>query len=207
MKRIFTAAIVAAATIAAHAQTPAASPAKKELVAKLLQLQQPDIEGLARGLVERPAGQMMQEVSMLLQRQVPADKRDALGKTVEADIRKFVDETVPLVRERAMKLAPSTIGATYEEKFSEDELKQLIAWVSSPLNKKYMQAAPEMRNSFVQKLIADSQSAVEPKVMALDAKIRTTLGIPAAGAAQPAAQSSAARPAAASAAASRPRAR
>ncbi|NUZ07095.1 DUF2059 domain-containing protein [Piscinibacter koreensis] len=207
MKRILSAAIVASAAIGAHAQTSTTSPAKKELVQKLIQLQQPDIEGVARGLVERPAGQMMQEVSMVLQRQIPAEKREAVGKTVETEIRKFVDETVPLVRERAMKLAPSTIGAVYEEKFTEDELKQLIAWVSSPLNKKYVQLAPEIRNGFVQKLVAESQPAVEPKVVALDARIRTALGLP-----PPAAQgASGPRPAApaptAAPAASRPKGR
>src|SRR5689334_7778039 len=107
MKRILSAAIVASAALGAHAQTPNSSPAKKELVQKLLQLQQADIDGVARSLVERPAGQMMQEVSMVLQRQIPAEKREAVGKTVETEIRKFVDETVPLVRERATKLAPS----------------------------------------------------------------------------------------------------
>jgi hypothetical protein len=182
MKRILSAAIVATAALGAQAQTPSTSPAKKELVQKLLQLQQADIDGVARSLVERPAGQMMQEVSMVLQRQIPAEKREAVGKTVETEIRKFVDETVPLVRERATKLAPSTIGALYEEKFSEDELKQLIAWVSSPLNKKYVQLAPEIRNTFVQKLVADSQPAVEPKVVALDGRIRTALGLPPAAA-------------------------
>jgi uncharacterized protein len=204
MKRILSAAIVASAALGAHAQqSPNSSPAKKELVQKLLQLQQADIDGVARSLVERPAGQMMQEVSMVLQRQIPAEKREAVGKTVETEIRKFVDETVPLVRERATKLAPSTIGVLYEEKFTEDELKQLIAWVSSPLNKKYVQLAPEIRNTFVQKLVADSQPAVEPKVVALDGRIRAALGLPAAAAQG----GSAPRSAAPAPAASRPKGR
>ena len=38
----------------ANAQAPAATAAKKELIAKVLQLQQPGIEGLARTLVEQP---------------------------------------------------------------------------------------------------------------------------------------------------------
>ncbi len=177
MKRLMMAAMLSSAALAS-AQT---TPAKKELVQKLLVLQQPGIEQVARGLVERPALQMMQEAGQVLQRQVAPDKREALGKQVEADVKKYVEEATPLVRERAIKLAPSTIGPILEEKFSEDELKQLIAWLESPINKKYAQIGPEMQTAFVQKLVVDARPVVDPKLQALDAKVRSTLGLPAPG--------------------------
>ena len=68
---------------------------------------------------------MMQAAGQRAAAQVPADKREAIGKAIEADVKKYVEEATPLVRERAVKLAPSTIGAVLEEKFTEDELKQL----------------------------------------------------------------------------------
>ena len=201
MKRLMMAALLSSAALA-HAQTtPAASatpasPAKKELVQKLLVLQQPGIEQVARGLVERPALQMMQEAGQVLQRQIAPDKREAIGKQVEADVKKYVEEATPLVRERAVKLAPATIGPILEEKFSEDELKQLIAWLESPINKKYAQIGPEMQTAFVQKLVVDARPVVDPKLQALDAKVRSTLGLPAPGAAAsgPAASRSASAP-------------
>jgi len=158
------------------------SPAKKELVLKLLALQQPGIESAARGIVERPAAQMMQEAGRVLQTQFPADKREAIGKSIEADARKYVDDTYPAVRDRAVKLAPSTLGATLEEKFSEEELKQLVAWFESPVNKKFQQASGEMQNSFMQKLVAEARPLVEPKLQALEQKMRAALAAPAAGA-------------------------
>jgi hypothetical protein len=160
-----------------------ASPAKKELVAKLLQLQQPEFEQAARGMVQQPALQMMQQVGPVLQTQVPADKREAAGKAIEADVRKYVDETYPQVRERAVRLAPSTVGAVLEEKFSEDELKQLIAWYESPVNKKFQQAGNEMRGSFLQKLAPEARSLMEPKLRDLEQKVRASLGLPAPAAA------------------------
>lgn len=166
----------------AQAQTPAASPAKKELVQKLLTLQQPGIENAARSLVERPAAQMMQEAGRVLQTQIPADKREAIGKSIEADAKRYVEEALPPVRERALKLAPTTLGATLEEKFTEDELKQLIAWFESPVNKKFQQASVEMQNNFMQKLVAEARPVVEPKLQALEQKVRTALGAPAAAA-------------------------
>ena len=184
------AALCAAATLA-QAQS------KKELVQKVLALQQPTIEGVARNLVERPALQMMQAAGQALQAQVPADKREAVGKSIEADIRKFVEEATPVMRERALKLAPSTLGAALEEKFTDAELKQLIAWLESPVNKKFQQVGPEIQNNFVQKLAADAGPLLEPKLKALDQKVRASLGLPdaAAGPATPAPAPAPAKPA------------
>jgi len=197
MKRLFVTALLASAAIA-HAQTAAsaasasASPAKKELVQKLLVLQQPGIEGMARNMVEQPALRMLQAAGQVLQ-QVPPEKREATGKTIETDIKKYVDDATPIVRDRAIKLAPSTIGATLEEKFSEDELRQLIAWLESPVNKKYAQLGPDMQSNFTQKLVADARPMIEPRLQALDAKVRASLGVPAASSA-PAAPAKASAP-------------
>ena len=179
MKKLIAAALMTSAALA-NAQTSPAAPssaAKKELIQKLMTLQQPGIEGLARNLVEQPAAAMVQAAGRALQ-QVPADKREAVGKSIEVDIKKYVDETNPIVRERAVRLAPSTIGAAMEEKFSEDELKQLVAWLESPVNKKYAQLGPDMQKSFTEKLVAESRPAVEPKLQALEAKVRASLGTP-----------------------------
>ena len=164
--------------------------AKKELVAKVLLLQQPAIEQAAQALAERPALQMLQQAGMALQQQVPADKREAVAKEIQAEAKKYADEAVPLVRERAVKLAPSTVGALLEEKFSEDELKQLIAIIESPVNRKFLQLGGEMQNALIDKLVAETQGVVEPKVRALEQAIgkRLAQAAPAAAPAAPAAK-------------------
>jgi len=191
-------AVVLAAGAVAQTTTSTAppspsSPAKKELVQKILQMQQMEIESVARSIVERPAAQMMQEAGLAMQRQVAPDKREAMGRAIEAEVKKYVDESYPLVRERAIRLAPSTLGVALEEKFNEDELKQVLAWLESPVNKKFQQLAPA-RNAFVQKVLAESIAAVDPKVGALDARIRVILGVPPASQG-PAASGPQARPA------------
>jgi uncharacterized protein len=197
MKRLIIALLCAAATLA-HAQT------KKELVQKLLTLQQPMIEGMARSMVERPAAQLMQAAGQALQSQVPPEKREAAAKQIDADVKKFVEESTPLLRERAVKLAPSTLGATLEEKFTEDELKQLIAWLESPVNKKFQQIGPEMQNNFLQKLAGEAAPLLDPKLQALQQKVRVSLGLPEApppAAANAAPKAAAAAPASAASAA------
>jgi uncharacterized protein len=160
----------------AQAQT---TPTKKDLVAKVLLLQQPAIEQLAQGLALRPAEQMLQQAGMALQSQVPADKREATAKEIQADVKKYADEAVPLVRERAVKLAPSTVGVLLEEKFSEDELKQLIAIMESPVNRKFQQLGGDMQKALMEKLVAETQGTVQPKVKALEQAIGKRLGLPA----------------------------
>ena len=171
MKRWMGVALLVCATVA-HAQS---SPAKKELVAKLIQLQTPSIEIISRNMVERPVAQMMQAVVQALQTQIPPEKREPVGRAIEADMKKYVDDAVPVARDRALKLAPGTIGPTLEEKFSEDELKQLIAWFESPVNRKYQQFGAEMQGPFSQKLLAEVAPLLDPKLQALQQKIRASL--------------------------------
>jgi len=174
----------AAAAQTAPATVTTTSAAKKELVQHLMRLQQSDVEGFARSVVERPAAQMMREAGIALQQQgAPQEKREAAGRAIEAEVKKYVDEAYPIVRDRALKLAPSTIGAVFETKMTEDELRQLVNWLESPTAKKYQSLAVDLRNNFSQKLVAEMPPILDPKLMALDGKIRTILGVPPAGAA------------------------
>ena len=166
------------ATGAASAPAAPSSPAKKALVQRILALQQSEVETFARGVVERPAAQMMRDAGLAIQQQVALDKREATGRAIEAEVKKYVDESYPLVRERALKIAPSTIGAVLEARMSEDELRTLLAWLDSPTNKKYQQVALDVRNAFAQKLLADMPALLDPKLQALDGRIRVILGVP-----------------------------
>lgn len=159
------------------------SATKKELLAKVLQLQQPGIEMAAQNLVERPAALMLQQANVALQSRVPAERRDAVAKEIQADMKKYTDEAVPLVRERAIKIAPATIGVLLDERFTEDELKQLVAIMESPVNRKFSQLNGEMQKVLVDKLLAETRAAVEPKVRLLEQSVRQRLGLPAPSAA------------------------
>ena len=195
------------APAAAPAATPAApvSAAKRELVAKMIALQQPGIEQLARNVADRPALQTLQAAAQVLQSQVPQDRRDATAKSIESEAKKFADDAYAVLRERVLKLAPSTLGPILEEKFSEDELKQTITWLESPASKKLTQLGQEMQTALVQKLVADSSPAIDPKLQAMRQKVQSILV--AATASPPPAPSSGASPAKAPAKATAPAAK
>lgn len=166
-----------ALTLAAATLSHAQAETKKELAQKVVQIQRPGIENIARAMAEQPAVQVMQNVRRIVQTQLPPEKREAAGKAAEAEVRKFLDDAIPMVRDKALQLAPSTMGATLEEKFSEDELKQLIAWLDSPLAKKYQQLTPEILNSLTQKLVADIRPQLEAKIKTMDTNVGKALGL------------------------------
>ena len=168
-------------TALAHAQTAApapSSPAKKELVAKIVALQQPSIDNLARSIGERPAAQLMQFAGNILQTKVAPDKREVIGKSVEADIKKYVEDSAPLMKERSTKLGPAITAPMLDERFSEEELKQIAAWLDSPVNNKFQQFSYDLIRSLEQKLVVEAAPLLEPKLKALEQKVRASLGVP-----------------------------
>ncbi|HWP21069.1 MAG TPA: DUF2059 domain-containing protein [Burkholderiaceae bacterium] len=150
---------------------------KKELVQRLLQLQQPAVEGIARNLASQPANQLMSEAARVLP-QVPEAQRQTAARNIEAEVKKYMDETTPLIRDRAVKLLPSTLGAALEQKMTEEELKQLVAWLESPAYRKYQEALPEVQQSLLQQLVEETRPLVEPKARQLQAAMRKHLGMP-----------------------------
>lgn len=147
---------------------PAQAQTKKELVQQVLKLQRPGIEGAARALAEQPAALMMQRAGLVLQNNVPADKRDAVVKELQADARKYADEAVPILTEQAIKLAPTTIGPILEKEFSEAELKELIKILESPVNRKFQSLGNDMQRALAEKLVAEGRGSIEPKLRALE---------------------------------------
>ena len=172
--KLLIAIFLALPVVAAHAQS---SPAKKALVARILKVQQPGIEGMSRAMVERPAISLMDRAGSALTERVAADKREAVGKEIQADVKKYLDEAVPLVSSRAVKLAPTTVGTFLEEKFTEEELKQVAAFLESPAINKFQQLSGEMQKVLMEKLLADTKGVIEPKVVALEQSVSKRLGV------------------------------
>lgn len=173
---------IAATCATAQAQqtsTPQPStPAKKELVARIIKLQQPAIDNMAQALVQEPLGPLLERADAALQQRVPAEKREAVVKGIQADTKKFVDDTTPIVRDRAVKLAPSVIGPILEEKFTEDELKQVVGFLESPVLAKFQSVGGEIQRSLAQKVVNETRPQVEQKFRGLEETVAKRLGVP-----------------------------
>lgn len=163
------------AAVAVSAQP--SSPAKKELVGRILKSQQAGIEVMARTLVEQPAAELMGNAASALPGRVAKDRQDAVAREIQGDVQKYLDEAVPLVQGRAVKLAPTTIGTLLEEKFTEDELKQVVSIVESPVYVKFQRLGDDMQRVLVEKLVADTRATIEPKVKTLEQMVAKRLGV------------------------------
>ena len=152
-----------------------ASAAKKDLVQKVISLQQPAYEGLARTMIEQPVQVLGQQASAVLQNRVPAEQREAVAKDIQAEFNKYGDEVGPTVRDRALKLAPATLAPILEEKLSEDDLKQVVAALESAGFRKFMALGPELQRALAQKLSSELQPQIEPKIRAMEQAVTKRL--------------------------------
>lgn len=185
--------------LAQSASAPAPSPAKKELIAKFIQLQQPLIDAIAQSIVQPPVAQLAQQALVALQ-QVPAEKREAIAKSMEAEVKKFVDDNVAYLRDKANKAVPTTSGTMLEERFSEDELRQTIAWLESPASKKFGQYNVDLQRAMKEKLLGEAGPTLTDRFKVLQSTMSKQLGLPAnppaaASAAAPSTAASQAKPA------------
>ena len=164
---------LAGSSIAAMAQDN-----KAALIKQFIDIQRPGIESLARGLVEQSSAPIAQAGSQYLQTQVPEAKREAAAKAADVELKKYFDDAYPVVRDKAVQLAPGALTPLLEQNFSEDELKQLLAWINSPLSKKYQDLNPKMQTALTEKLVAETRATIEPKMRDLDANVAKALGAP-----------------------------
>ncbi|MBI5276985.1 MAG: hypothetical protein HY854_11030 [Burkholderiales bacterium] len=179
-KYLFTLALMAACCVAQAQSTPA----KKELIGRILKIQQQGIETVARGLAEEPAVALLTRAEQALPQRVPADRQQAVAKEIQDDAKKYLEEAVPYVRSQAVKVAPTTVGALLDKEFSEAELKQVLGFLESPAYLKFQKLGPDMQKVLVEKVVADTRGTIDPKIRDLESSIAKRLGV---SAAQPAA--------------------
>jgi hypothetical protein len=169
-----------ALTLALAAGTALAqpSPAKKVLIDKIVAIQQQGLtDSLAASIVQAPLGQLAQAGRQALQ-QVPAEKREATAKAMDAEIKKFIEENVSYLKDKISKAVPGTASALLDERFNEDELKQILAWAESPVSRKYSQAGGELQKAIVQKVMTESGATLEGRLKTLQANLAKQLGLP-----------------------------
>lgn len=157
---------------AAHAESSAA---KKELISKLLILQQPAFDAAARSITEQQPMQMAQAAQKVIMQNVPEDKRQATAQAVDTELKKYIEAAAPVIQASSNKLAQSTMAPALDEKFTEEELRKLIAALDSPELKKFQTLLPEMTDKLLDKIIADARPGVDPVLNKTAASIRQIL--------------------------------
>lgn len=166
MTRSIAAAALALASTLCVAQGNS-TPAKKELAQKIVQQQKAAFEAMGASMAGQLSTQLMQMAGQGIAR-ASADKREALAADTKAEVKKFYDDASAVMREQAWRVAPTVVGTQLEEKFSEEELKTLLAWLESPVSRKFQQVAVDMQKAMSQKILEDTKPAIQPKLKALE---------------------------------------
>jgi uncharacterized protein len=144
-------------------------------VQKLISIQQASLESTAKGLAEAPARQLVAAAQPILAQGVAPEKREATAKLVDAEIKKYLDAAGPIVRASTIKMSQGAISSAIDEKFTEDELKQLVVMLDSPVLKKYQAVLPDLSKALVEQVVQDARPQVDPKLQATQEAIRKIL--------------------------------
>jgi uncharacterized protein len=114
--------------------------------------------------------------------QMPETKQQAAINAMDAELKKFNDDTLKLITAQATKVRGDALLNAYVERFSEEELKQLVALMEAPVFKKYQSVGPDLGGIYIKAIVDGTRSAVEARGKTFDAAAAKIVGAPAASA-------------------------
>ena len=134
---------------------------KTDLAAKVVTLQQgPELDRLVIQLAGSTTQQLIANWGPKLETNVPKARQEKASEELNAELKKYADDTVQLITKQVKKVSADVLVPAYAERFTQEELQQIAAFFESPVIKKYQAAAPELGNTFVQKLVEASRADV-----------------------------------------------
>ena len=169
MKRL----AIMCAALALCTGAEAAATSKQELVNKVLKLWH--VESIGESMLQQPVGNAVQQARVMLQGRAAPEKRDAAMTEITEDARKFMEDNRSVTRASAEKLIPTTIAPMLAERFTEEELKQIIAILESPVKAKFEAMVPELQKKLGESVAADTRAVIDPMLQELQQRIGTRL--------------------------------
>jgi len=157
------------ALISAGACAAPVPPAKQALVDKVLKLWNPD--NIGQQMLQAPVADAVQQARAMLQGRAVPEKRDAAMNDIVGEAKQFMADATPITKGSADKLIPTTIAPLLAERYTEEELKQLISILESPVKKKFEAMLPEMQKTLGEGVAADTRAVIDPKLQGLKEKI------------------------------------
>ena len=157
----------AASTPASAAPAPVSDTAKA-LAARMVALQSgPEME---RTVYQLTSGAMQPLIAKWAPKMeaLPAAKQEKAREQLNAELKKVGDGTRKIIETQMTKSAGSVLEKAYLERFTEDELKAMVAMFEAPVFKKYQSLAPELGNLWVKDVVDNSREAVFAQDKAFD---------------------------------------
>jgi hypothetical protein len=181
MKKLLATIVFASIAILPPAMAQTADP-KLEWATKVVALQQgPELERLVNQLADSASQDVLQAWAPKLQANVSKEKMQQARESLNTELKKYFDDVYKTINSKTTKVSTDALIPVYMQKFSLEELKQLVAFFESPAVKKYQAAAPELGNAFVQQLIEATRADVTARGKQFDDAATKIIGsVPAA---------------------------
>jgi len=163
--------------IAAAAPDAAAPAASEDPVVEAVRLMRAEDVPLVR--LQSIVVNGVEQAKIGLDQRLPADKVAPVMADITATASKTMNEVVPIVHDAGVKLAPSVVGKVLRDNFNDEEMRQLVALLNSPVRKKYEALLPKIQDAIGQAVTEQTQAQVNPKLQemgkAISARIATAL--------------------------------
>ena len=168
MKKLLAALVFAGLALTAIAQAQTAD-SKLEWATKAVALQQgPELDRLIVQLAEASSQDVVQSWGVKLRANVPEAQLEKAAESLNAELKKYNDDVSKIIKNKVNKASADSLTPAYMERFSLDELKQLVAFFESPVVKKYQATAPALGNIFVNQLIMEARADVAARAKQFD---------------------------------------
>lgn len=185
MKKILTALLMAGYAFSATSLAQTADP-KLEWARKVVALQQgPDLDALVAQLVNGAAQNLITAWTNRFNATVPKARQAKASEDLNAELAKFAADANKIISAKVGQANSEGLVPAYMERFTAEELRQLVAFFESPVVNKYKAATPDLVNVFVKKLVESTEADIQARAKQFDAAAEKIVG-PAAPAAKPA---------------------
>ena len=168
MKTLIATLAIASLALSAAVNAQTADP-KLEWATRAVALQQgPELERLVGQLADSATQNILQNWGPKLQSNVAPAKMEQAKEGLNAELKKYFDDVSKTINGKVGKVSSSALIPAYMERFSLDELKQVVAFFESPAIQKYQSAAPELGSLFVKQLIEETNADVMARTRQFD---------------------------------------
>jgi len=168
MKTLIATLAIASLALSAAVNAQTADP-KLEWATRAVALQQgPELERLVGQLADSATQNILQNWGPKLQSNVAPAKMEQAKEGLNAELKKYFDDVSKTINGKVGKVSSSALIPAYMERFSLDELKQIVAFFESPAIQKYQSAAPELGSLFVKQLIEETNADVMARTRQFD---------------------------------------
>lgn len=168
--------IPASAQTASAITTTAATDTKRDLAAKLVALQRgPEMERMTLQLTTGAIQPLIAKWGPKLET-MPVAKQEKARDQLNAELKLLGDSIRKMLEDQMNKSAETSLLPAYMERFSEEEMRQLVTLFEAPAFKKYQSVSPELGDIWIKDVMDSARATVVEKEAVFDTTAAKIIG-------------------------------